>query len=42
MFSAIVGVLRSAGVAVPRAVTLPVRLLARLFRGTSGTAHGRR
>ncbi|WP_265736872.1 LPFR motif small protein [Phaeacidiphilus oryzae] len=41
MFTAIADILRSIGHAVAVVVTLPFRLVARLFGGASDTAHGR-
>lgn len=41
MFRAIADMLRAVAAAVATVVTLPFRLLARLFGGASDTAHGR-
>ncbi|MGQ4514306.1 LPFR motif small protein [Streptomyces sp. 8L] len=40
MFKAIADILRATGSAVATVVTLPFRLVARLFGGASETAHG--
>lgn len=41
MFKAIADVLRAIGGAIATVVTLPFRLVARLFGGVSDSAHGR-
>lgn len=41
MFRAIADILRTIGGAIATIVTLPFRLVARLFGGVSDSAHGR-
>ncbi|WP_268932977.1 LPFR motif small protein [Streptomyces albidus (ex Kaewkla and Franco 2022)] len=41
MFKAIADILRTIGGAIATIVTLPFRLVARLFGGASDSAHGR-
>ncbi|WP_329454192.1 LPFR motif small protein [Streptomyces sp. NBC_01497] len=41
MFTAIADVFRTVGSAVATVVTLPFRLVARLFGGAADSAHGR-